>query len=196
METRLHLQEPHSVEKTLPLTGSKERNEIPILRIRWGPTPCSPWMAFNWWTCDSCYGHKPECFFGKTCTGLTSRTIQHDLPPTVGYRWAGSYLPLQWQRENLNDLWQLWCKTGNGMWYPHWYGIGDHRVMVIEFSAFHEFDGVYPTITTPTAWMLSCRTHRNSKSYWRIITCKIVSLLWKIWMMKNSGLPTTVRIPN
>ena len=55
--------------------------------------------------------------------------------------------------------------TGNGMCYPHWYGIGDHRVMVLEIAALAAFEGSYPTISTPTARILSCRTKRHKEKY-------------------------------
>ena len=55
--------------------------------------------------------------------------------------------------------------TGNGMCYPHWYGIGDHRVMVLEIAAHNAFEGAYPTIATPTARILSCRTKRHKDKY-------------------------------
>ena len=31
--------------------------------------------------------------------------------------------------------------TGNGICYPHWYGVGDHRVMVLEIAAMNAFKG-------------------------------------------------------
>ena len=55
--------------------------------------------------------------------------------------------------------------TGNGMCYPHWYGVGDHRVMVLEIAALNAFEGSYPTISTPTARILSCRTKRHKVKY-------------------------------
>ena len=55
--------------------------------------------------------------------------------------------------------------TGNGMCYPHWYGVGDHRAMVLEIAASNAFDGSYPTISTPTARILSCRTKRHRVKY-------------------------------
>ncbi len=55
--------------------------------------------------------------------------------------------------------------TGHGMCYPHWYGIGDHRVMVLEIAASSAFEGSYPTIATPTARILSCRTRRHKDKY-------------------------------
>jgi len=48
--------------------------------------------------------------------------------------------------------------TGNGIYYHHWYGIGDHRDM-------DAFEGAYPTIATPTARILSCRTKRHKDKY-------------------------------
>jgi hypothetical protein len=55
--------------------------------------------------------------------------------------------------------------TGNGMCYPHWYGIGDHRVMVLEIAAYTAFEGAYPTIATPNARILSCKTKRHQEQY-------------------------------
>ena len=55
--------------------------------------------------------------------------------------------------------------TGNGMCYPHWYGIGDHRVMVLELAAHNAFEGAYPTIASPTARILSCKTNRHKVKY-------------------------------
>jgi hypothetical protein len=55
--------------------------------------------------------------------------------------------------------------TGNGICYPHWYGIGDHRVMVLEIAAHTAFEGAYPTIATPTARILSCKTKRHQEQY-------------------------------
>ena len=55
--------------------------------------------------------------------------------------------------------------TGNGMCYPHWYGIGDHRVMVLEIAAYTAFEGAYPTIATPTTRILSCKTKRHQEQY-------------------------------
>jgi hypothetical protein len=55
--------------------------------------------------------------------------------------------------------------TGHGMCYPHWYGIGDHRAIVLEIAAFNAFDGSYPTILAPTARILSCKTKRHKEKY-------------------------------
>eukprot|EP00956_Cyclotella_meneghiniana_P028831 scaffold68204_cov23-Cyclotella_meneghiniana.AAC.3 len=38
--------------------------------------------------------------------------------------------------------------VGDGMVYPHWYGVGDHRVFVVEVSAASLFGGKFPTIAT------------------------------------------------
>ena len=47
--------------------------------------------------------------------------------------------------------------VGHGMCYPHWFGIGDHRVMILEISAKAAFNGTYPTISKPAARMLNCK---------------------------------------
>jgi hypothetical protein len=48
----------------------------------------------------------------------------------------------------------------HAMVYPHWYGIGDHRVFLLELSAFQVFGGEYPRIATATARRLNCRIDR------------------------------------
>ena len=40
---------------------------------------------------------------------------------------------------------------GHAMCYPHWYGIGDHRVFVLELSATSLYGGDLPAIPNPTA---------------------------------------------
>jgi hypothetical protein len=49
---------------------------------------------------------------------------------------------------------------GNAMCYPHWYGIGDHRVFVLEVSADSLFGGTYPAIATPRARQLNSKITR------------------------------------
>ena len=41
--------------------------------------------------------------------------------------------------------------SNNAICFPHWYGIGDHRVFVLEVSAASLFGGEFPTIATPPA---------------------------------------------
>ena len=55
--------------------------------------------------------------------------------------------------------------TGHAMCYPHWFGIGDHRVMLLEFSAQAAFNDAYPTIATPTARTLNCAISRIRRRY-------------------------------
>ena len=55
--------------------------------------------------------------------------------------------------------------TGHGMCYPHWFGIGDHRVMLLEISAKAAFNGAYPTIATPAARTLNCKIDRIKRQY-------------------------------
>ena len=55
--------------------------------------------------------------------------------------------------------------TGNGVCFPHWFGVGDHRVMVLEFSAQAAFQGAYPTIATPKARILNSRVPRLRRQY-------------------------------
>jgi hypothetical protein len=51
------------------------------------------------------------------------------------------------------------------MCYPHWYGIGDHRVFVLEISASSLFGGAYPSIATPTTRQLNCKITRVRTKY-------------------------------
>jgi len=55
--------------------------------------------------------------------------------------------------------------VGDGMAYPHWYGVGDHRVFVVEVSASSLFGGKYPTIGSPKARTLNCKISRCRKQY-------------------------------
>ena len=55
--------------------------------------------------------------------------------------------------------------TGQGICFPHWFGIGDHRVMVLEFSAKAAFNGTYPTIAKPKARTLNSKLPRLRRQY-------------------------------
>jgi hypothetical protein len=46
---------------------------------------------------------------------------------------------------------------GNAMCYPHWYGVGDHRVFLLEISASSLFGGEYPMILAPSHRQLNCK---------------------------------------
>jgi len=62
--------------------------------------------------------------------------------------------------------------TGNAMCFPHWYGIGNHRVMVIEVSTTTTFGGSLPPIASPTARNLRCNISRVRQNY-----CKTLETL-------------------
>lgn len=53
--------------------------------------------------------------------------------------------------------------TGHGMCYPHRFGIGDHRVMVLEISTKAAFNGNYLAIASPSArsfnYKIACIKH-------------------------------------
>jgi hypothetical protein len=55
--------------------------------------------------------------------------------------------------------------SNNAMCFPHWYGVGDHRVFVLELSAASLFGGEYPTIATPMARQLNCKITRIRDQY-------------------------------
>jgi hypothetical protein len=54
---------------------------------------------------------------------------------------------------------------GDAMAYPHWYGIGDHRVFVLEVSAESLFGGKYPTIGSPSSRSLNCKIACVCRNY-------------------------------
>ena len=60
-------------------------------------------------------------------------------------------------------------QTGDGMVYPHFYGIGDHRVFVLEVSAESLFGGDYPSVGRPNSRILNCRIDRVRRKYCRIL---------------------------
>ncbi len=60
--------------------------------------------------------------------------------------------------------------TGQGVCFPHWFGIGDHRVMVLEFSAKAAFNGTYPAIATPKARTLNSKIPRHKRQYCKTLT--------------------------
>ena len=59
---------------------------------------------------------------------------------------------------------------GHAMCSPHWYGIGDHRVFVLELSATSLYGGDLPAIPTPTARQLNCKISRVRLKYCATLT--------------------------
>eukprot|EP00956_Cyclotella_meneghiniana_P029543 scaffold71866_cov64-Cyclotella_meneghiniana.AAC.1 len=55
--------------------------------------------------------------------------------------------------------------VGDGMAFPHWYGVGDHRVFAVEVSAASLFGGNYPRIGAPSARSLNCKVSRCRAQY-------------------------------
>ena len=62
--------------------------------------------------------------------------------------------------------------TGDGMVYPHWYGLGDHRVFILELTADSVFGGELPAIAVPTSRALNCKVSRVRQQY-----CKVLKAL-------------------
>lgn len=62
--------------------------------------------------------------------------------------------------------------TGDGMVYPHWYEIGDHRVFILEVTADSMFGGEYPTMALPTLRSLNCKVSQIHNQY-----CKVLKAL-------------------
>ncbi len=54
---------------------------------------------------------------------------------------------------------------GHAMCYPHWYGIGDHRVFILEVSADSLYGGDMPTIVTPAARQSNCKISHIREKY-------------------------------
>jgi hypothetical protein len=59
--------------------------------------------------------------------------------------------------------------VGDGMCYPHWYGVGDHRVFVVEVSAESLFGGKLPTVGLHTSRTLNCQISRSRRNYNRVL---------------------------
>lgn len=55
--------------------------------------------------------------------------------------------------------------TGQGMVYPNWYGLGDHRVFILEILAQTLFGGDYQEVAHPTLQLLSCKISHIQKQY-------------------------------
>jgi hypothetical protein len=51
------------------------------------------------------------------------------------------------------------------MCYPHWYGVGDHRVFLLEISAASLFGGDYSKIARPSSRLLTCKITRIRRKY-------------------------------
>jgi hypothetical protein len=54
---------------------------------------------------------------------------------------------------------------GHAMCYLHWYGVGDHRVFLLEISAASLFGGDYPKIARPSSRLLTCKITRIRRKY-------------------------------
>lgn len=55
--------------------------------------------------------------------------------------------------------------VGDGMAFPHWYGVGDHRVFAVEVSDASLFGGNYPRVGAPSARTLNCKVSRCRAQY-------------------------------
>jgi hypothetical protein len=55
--------------------------------------------------------------------------------------------------------------VGDAMAYPHWYGIGNHRVFVLEISAASLFRGKFPKTGSPSSRALNCKISQIRRNY-------------------------------
>lgn len=62
----------------------------------------------------------------------------------------------------------------NAMCYPHYNGVGDHRMYMVEVTASSLFGGDYPKIATPSSRQLNCSIDRTVTQY-----CKELDVLLK-----------------
>ena len=54
---------------------------------------------------------------------------------------------------------------GHACCFPHWYGVGNHRVMILELTAKSLFDGNYPSVASPGARRLNCKIRQTKQRY-------------------------------
>ena len=59
--------------------------------------------------------------------------------------------------------------VGNGMVYPHAYGVGDHRVYVLELSSESVFGGVSHPIPPASTRSLNCKISRVRQKYCKVL---------------------------
>jgi hypothetical protein len=53
----------------------------------------------------------------------------------------------------------------NAMVFPHWYGLGDHRLFVLEVSSASLFGRQLPGIGRPRGRLLNCHIQRTREQY-------------------------------
>ena len=106
-----------------------------------------------------------DVYSGKLATALSQEPLNMTclMHRATGERVPNSHL---WGTGRISTIFgSPGVRVGHGMCYPHWFGIGDHRVMVLEISAHTAFGGAYPAISPHTSRTLSCRTKRLKDIY-------------------------------
>ena len=87
--------------------------------------------------------------------------------------------------------------VGDAMAYPHWYGVGDHRVFVLEVSAASLFGGKYPKIGAPSSRALNCKISRIRRNYNNVLKSLVRRHKMHEKLMRIKALDEDVsRLPN
>jgi hypothetical protein len=80
----------------------------------------------------------------------------------------GERVPKSWHR-GKDPISTIFSSPGinvtNAMAYPHYMGVGDHRMFCIEVTSESLFGGVFPTVMKPISRQLNCRIPRTSRKY-------------------------------
>jgi hypothetical protein len=82
-------------------------------------------------------------------------------------------------------------KVGNRMCFPHWFGVGDHCVFIVEVSASTLFGDVYPSIALPTLCALNCWVSHIKKRYCSELTSLVTchNMLTKLQLIAEISSP-------
>jgi len=112
-----------------------------------------------------CIGANQDVYTGKLATRLSKQDIQLSclMEPALGTRVPNSHFRGKGKISTIFGTPGL--VEGHTMCYPHWYGVGDHRIFLLEISAASLFGGEYPSIMRPTWHALTCKIARIRRKY-------------------------------
>lgn len=92
-----------------------------------------------------------DVYNGSLATTLVTDGVDMKwlMEPTLGEKVPNSYF---WRSGKQTTMFGApGLVSGHIMCYPHWYGVGDHRVFLLEILATFLFGGEYPAICPPTS---------------------------------------------
>ena len=85
------------------------------------------------------------------------------MEPAIGEKVTNSHF---WESGKITTMFSTSGRVqGNAMCYPHWYGIGDHRVFLLKILALSLFGSEYPAIALPASRQLNCKITRIGRNY-------------------------------